>query len=101
MRLSCENKLDHGYFVPISIEKSKWVVDAILAVLKAGGAFLLLHTSQPTSIYRQNTFCQKVAAQVILASTTKKGAWEAWLEEVEYYYLQQSCFPGSRAWQRK
>ena len=33
--------------VPLFFEKSKWVIVSLLAVLKAGGAFLLLDPSQP------------------------------------------------------
>ncbi|KAM3509018.1 hypothetical protein MY11210_006513 [Beauveria gryllotalpidicola] len=35
-------------FVPLCLEKSKWVAVAILAVVKAGGAFILLDPSHPT-----------------------------------------------------
>ncbi|KAI1273294.1 hypothetical protein F5Y07DRAFT_411506 [Xylaria sp. FL0933] len=36
-----------GAIVPVCFEKSLWVTVAVLAVLKAGGAFLLLDPSQP------------------------------------------------------
>lgn len=53
-------------FVPLLFEKSKWTVVAILAVLKAGGAFLLLDASFPND--RLAAICNQASAQVILAS---------------------------------
>lgn len=52
--------------MPLLFEKSKWVVVAILAVSKSGGAFLLLDSSQP--VQRQHSLCQEVDAKVVLAS---------------------------------
>lgn len=39
-------------FVPVCCEKSRWVVVAVLAVLKAGGAFILLDPSHPAERLR-------------------------------------------------
>ncbi|KAJ5764815.1 acetyl-CoA synthetase-like protein [Penicillium odoratum] len=66
--LSHEHKVGAGQFVPICFEKSKWFVVAMLAVLKAGGAFLLLDPMQP--INRWHALCQRVSAEVVLASAT-------------------------------
>ncbi|CAG8099043.1 unnamed protein product [Penicillium nalgiovense] len=61
---------EHGVrpdtFVPLCIEKSKWVAVAILAVLKSGGAFILLDTSHPTE--RLRVICQDSQASVIICS---------------------------------
>lgn len=65
-RLVEDNGTGPGTFVPVLFEKSKWVVVVILAISKAGGAFLLLDSSQP--VQRQHSLCQDVDAKVVLAS---------------------------------
>ncbi|PHH92578.1 hypothetical protein CDD83_6740 [Cordyceps sp. RAO-2017] len=57
--------------VPIYSEKSLWVPVAILAVLKAGGAFVLLDVSYPES--RLETICQTVGATILIASENTAG----------------------------
>ncbi|CAE7034434.1 HC-toxin synthetase [Pyrenophora teres f. teres] len=52
--------------VPLCFEKSMWTVVAMLAVLKAGGAFLLLDPSLPHE--RLRLMCRKVSAKLSLAS---------------------------------
>ncbi|KAJ4354970.1 hypothetical protein N0V95_003349 [Ascochyta clinopodiicola] len=52
--------------VPLCFEKSMWTVVAMLAVLKAGGAFLLLDPSSPTKRLQQ--MCRKVSSTLVLAS---------------------------------
>lgn len=53
-------------FVPLYFEKSKWIVVAMLAVMKAGGAFTLLETSYP--LRRLQEICEQVGAGVLLTS---------------------------------
>ncbi|KAI0449217.1 hypothetical protein F5B21DRAFT_520570 [Xylaria acuta] len=53
-------------YVPIYSEKSSWVPVAMLAVLKAGGAFVLLDPSHP--IARLEEMCRTVSATKIVAS---------------------------------
>ncbi|KAF4501274.1 non-ribosomal peptide synthetase [Fusarium agapanthi] len=53
-------------FVPICLDKSKWVVVSMLAVLKAGGIFVPLDPSQP--LLRLKSLAQKVEARTILCS---------------------------------
>ncbi|OJZ79485.1 hypothetical protein ASPFODRAFT_149016, partial [Aspergillus luchuensis CBS 106.47] len=53
-------------FVPLCFEKSCWTVVALLAVLKAGAAFVLLDPSQPQS--RLQELCASVNARLILSS---------------------------------
>lgn len=53
-------------YVPIISEKSRWVPVAMLAVLKAGGAFVLLDPSHPVS--RLEETCQTIGATNIVAS---------------------------------
>nr|QTX15975.1 nonribosomal peptide synthase [Aspergillus westerdijkiae] len=53
-------------FVPLLFEKSKWTVVAIFAVMKSGGAFLLLDPSFPEE--RLQTICDQINAQIILSS---------------------------------
>jgi amino acid adenylation domain-containing protein len=57
-----------GVFVPICIEKSCWVIIGMMAVLKAGGAFLLLDRSHPPD--RLLGVCQDISATVVLASAS-------------------------------
>ncbi|KAE8823734.1 hypothetical protein PTNB85_09859 [Pyrenophora teres f. teres] len=52
--------------VPLCFEKSMWTVVAMLAVLKAGGAFLLLDPSLPAE--RLKSMCRKVGSTHTLAS---------------------------------
>jgi amino acid adenylation domain-containing protein len=53
-------------FVPILLEKSMWVGVALLAVLRAGGAFVLLDPAHPD--LRLQSICQTLEFQVIICS---------------------------------
>ncbi|TAQ84797.1 hypothetical protein B7494_g6879 [Chlorociboria aeruginascens] len=53
-------------YVPLCLEKSRWVPVAMLGILKAGGAFVLLDPSYP--IQRLEELCQAVKARVMVAS---------------------------------
>ena len=53
-------------FVPLCFEKSSWTVIAILAVMKAGGAFVLLDPSHP--VERLGSIVHSVGASLIVAS---------------------------------
>ncbi|PWY91675.1 amino acid adenylation [Aspergillus sclerotioniger CBS 115572] len=57
-------------FVPICMEPSRWVVVAILAVLKARAAILLLDLSHPLA--RLQTICSDIDAPVVIASGSTK-----------------------------
>lgn len=52
--------------VPLCFEKSMWTVVALLAVMRAGGAFVLTDPQQPEA--RLATICEEVGAQVVLTS---------------------------------
>lgn len=52
--------------VPLCFTKSRWANVAVLAVLKAGGAFVLLDPSHPTS--RLQTICHDVGARLVISS---------------------------------
>ncbi|GIK06023.1 non-ribosomal peptide synthetase, partial [Aspergillus viridinutans] len=52
--------------VPLLFEKSKWTSVAVLAVMKAGGAFVLLDPSHPLT--RLQYICADVSAQIIVSS---------------------------------
>ena len=54
-----------GVFVPLCFEKSKWMVLAMIAVMKAGGAFVLLDPSYPISRLRQ--MCAAVNATMVVS----------------------------------
>lgn len=53
-------------FVPLLLEKSRWVTIAMLGVIKAGGAFVLLDPSHPVA--RLQSICQSVSARLIVVS---------------------------------
>lgn len=53
-------------FVPLYFEKSRWTTVAMLAVLKAGGAFTLLDLSHPKDRLQQ--ICQELSASIAICS---------------------------------
>ncbi|KAL8802063.1 MAG: hypothetical protein Q9182_004076 [Xanthomendoza sp. 2 TL-2023] len=53
-----------GVFVPFAYEKSMWTVVAMLAILKAGGAFVPLNPSDPPA--RLEEIVKKVGAHVVV-----------------------------------
>ncbi|CCF41962.1 peptide synthetase [Colletotrichum higginsianum] len=55
-----------GDLVPLCFEKSAWTVVAILAVLKAGGAFVLLDSSHP--VERLRTIVAQASSGLVLTS---------------------------------
>ncbi|KAF5863916.1 hypothetical protein ETB97_009023 [Aspergillus alliaceus] len=55
-----------GVFVPLLFEKSKWTVVALLAVMKAGGAFVLLDSTFPEA--RLQSICGQIGAYTLLSS---------------------------------
>ena len=59
-----------GDIVPVAFEKSLWTSVAILAVLKAGGAFVLLDVSLP--LQRLKTIVGEVGAKVIVSSIASR-----------------------------
>lgn len=58
-------------FVPLCFEKSKWTIVAMLAVMKAGGAFVPMEPSQPES--RLKLVIKEVNAHVMLCSEEQLG----------------------------
>jgi amino acid adenylation domain-containing protein/non-ribosomal peptide synthase protein (TIGR01720 family) len=60
-----------NHFVPICLSKSFWTPVAILAILKAGGAFVLLDVSFPQS--RLRDICNTIQATVIITSEGLRG----------------------------
>ncbi|XHF99267.1 hypothetical protein AWENTII_002772 [Aspergillus wentii] len=56
-----------GDFILLCFEKSRWTTVAILAVMKAGAAFILLDPSHP--LQRLQGMCEDVQANLIVAST--------------------------------
>lgn len=67
-------------FVPILMEKSRWVPVAVLAILKAGGAFVLLEPSQP--VKRLEEICADISAEIILTSLQHRPTAYALSSEV-------------------
>ncbi|GAW19310.1 hypothetical protein ANO14919_087960 [Xylariales sp. No.14919] len=58
--------LEPDMFVAVCFEKSKWTPVIMLAILKAGAAFVLLDPSQPSQ--RLQYVCQTTKASVVIAS---------------------------------
>ncbi|KAJ5876038.1 uncharacterized protein N7529_001622 [Penicillium soppii] len=58
-------------FVPLCFEKSRWTTVAMVAVMKAGGAFMLLDPSQP--LLRLKELCAAVKATLVLSSPTNES----------------------------
>lgn len=67
----CARGVGPERFVPVCLEKSLWTPVAMLAVLKAGGAFVLLDPSHPTQ--RLEGICRAVEATVMVASKETTG----------------------------
>ncbi|XP_014550476.1 hypothetical protein COCVIDRAFT_31812, partial [Bipolaris victoriae FI3] len=59
--------------VPLCFEKSMWTVVAMLAVLKAGGAFVPLDPDHPAS--RHEDIFKQIGAKVVLASAQCAMLW--------------------------
>lgn len=57
-----------GSFVPVYATKSKWTLVAVMAIMKAGGAFCLLANPQPSQ--RLVDLVRAVQATVIISTTT-------------------------------
>lgn len=55
-----------GEIVPLCFDKSKWTTIAVMAVIKAGGAFVLMDPSQP--IQRRQAMASQVGATFFLTS---------------------------------
>ncbi|KAH6896817.1 hypothetical protein B0T10DRAFT_475166 [Thelonectria olida] len=58
--------LQVGDVVPLCFEKSRWTIVAVMAVTKAGGAFVLTDPSQP--LQRRQTMASQVRATILLTS---------------------------------
>ncbi|CAE7021457.1 Destruxin synthetase [Pyrenophora teres f. teres] len=82
--------------VPLCFEKSVWTVVAMLAVLKAGGAFVPLDPDHPAS--RREDIFRQTGAQVVLTSVQHSARWTGTSHEVvtvSEVLLQQSTSPVS------
>ncbi|KAK2599047.1 hypothetical protein QQS21_005514 [Conoideocrella luteorostrata] len=55
-----------GDIIPLHFDKSKWTMVAVLAVMKAGAAFVLIEPSYP--VQRKEIIISQVKAKVILTS---------------------------------
>ncbi|RDW76857.1 uncharacterized protein DSM5745_06849 [Aspergillus mulundensis] len=62
-------------FVPVYLEKSRWATVAMLAILKAGGAFIMLDPSNPVA--RLQEICREISAPLLVTSNSLAGAAEA------------------------
>jgi amino acid adenylation domain-containing protein len=60
-----------GTFVPICMEKSAWTIVAMMAVLKAGGAWVPLDPSQPLA--RREAIVQQLDSTVLIVSPQTQG----------------------------
>ncbi|OGM49321.1 hypothetical protein ABOM_003582 [Aspergillus bombycis] len=60
-----------GVFVPLCLEKSMWMGLSMIAVMKAGGAFVLLDPSYPVSRLRQ--MCEAVKSSLIACTSDTRN----------------------------
>ncbi|CAI7648521.1 unnamed protein product [Penicillium glandicola] len=67
-------------FIPIYLDRSCWTVVAVLAVVKAGAAFVLLDTSHPQE--RLRTICEEVKPPFILTTPEHRHKAEALFHNV-------------------
>ncbi|KAJ6144104.1 hypothetical protein N7470_007999 [Penicillium chermesinum] len=58
-----------GSFIPICVEKSRWVPVAIMGILKAGAAFVILDCNHPPE--RLQSICQDIDAALVLTSANQ------------------------------
>ncbi|OCK77491.1 acetyl-CoA synthetase-like protein, partial [Lepidopterella palustris CBS 459.81] len=56
--------------VPLCLEKSKWAIVSMMAILKAGGAFVAVDPTQPIS--RTKAILDQVDAKLVISSTAQK-----------------------------
>ncbi|KAE8151712.1 acetyl-CoA synthetase-like protein [Aspergillus avenaceus] len=69
-----------GVFIPICMEKSRWVSIAIMGVIQAGGAFVLLDPSLPPD--RLRSICELVNAPLIISSPSCEDVSSRLVERV-------------------
>ncbi|KAL3447165.1 hypothetical protein BJX65DRAFT_308229 [Aspergillus insuetus] len=67
-------------FVPIYMDRSRWVVVAALAVLKVGAAFVLLDTSYPQG--RLRNICDEIQAPCIVCSESRQQDARVFIDQV-------------------
>ena len=93
--------------VPLYFEKSIWTIVAMLAVLKAGGAFVLLDPGHPAS--RHEEILRQTKAKVILASARHSAHWtgpgrqvvtvsEASIHQLSTYPSRRGATPSNAAY---
>ncbi|CAI7596063.1 unnamed protein product [Penicillium glandicola] len=54
-------------FIPVCLEKTRWVIVAVMAIIKTGAGFVLLDPSFPTE--RLKVMCNDVQAKIMITST--------------------------------
>ncbi|CAG8385308.1 unnamed protein product [Penicillium salamii] len=64
----CSLNLPPGTIIPLCLEKSKWAIVAVLAVLRAGAAYVFLDSNSPHA--RMRSVCDNVEADLIICSET-------------------------------
>ncbi|KAJ5493914.1 Male sterility NAD-binding [Penicillium fimorum] len=69
-----------GAIVPICLERTKWVVIAMLSVMKTGAAFVLL--DQNSAWERNQSICKTVAAQWVITSAVCMGYCESFAPQI-------------------
>ena len=65
--------------VPICFEKSKWVIVAMLAILKAGGGFVPIDHTQPAA--RIEYIVRQSKAKLILSSRSVETTWKGIVDD--------------------
>lgn len=73
--------ISEGTYVPVCMAKSRWVVVAMLGIMKAGGAFVVLDPSHPPS--RLGQICKTLdAALLVTSSPSLTAAMQSWTGKV-------------------
>jgi len=70
-----ERGIGPNVYVPLCFDKSAWTIVAILAVLKAGGAYLSLDPKYPKS--RRDLIIREVSARVVLTGIQYRDNFES------------------------
>lgn len=82
-----------GTLVPLLFEKSRWTVVGVLAVMKAGGTFILMDPSQPEA--RLQTIVEEAAARFLLTSARQEETGARIAPGVERFVVDETCGEGS------
>ncbi|GAB1218331.1 hypothetical protein ATERTT37_007585 [Aspergillus terreus] len=85
-------------FVPIYLDRSRWIAVAALAVLKVGAAFVLLDTSYPLG--RLRAICDEIQAPVMITSESRQQVARTLNDRVVLVGHKSASQPANPAYRR-